>query len=140
MLPTITNKHQQTPTMTNKAPTIMKHTNEIIIGVLKEAHSDYDVNNWHYDSEYIMIEKAINNTLSQQSKEKGLLLCTPTLKDLNTLYFRRNTKKLRKHMFEVACNLPDEERRLTKEQFKALMSVWGVPKGYAKEDFNINQQ
>ncbi len=113
----------------------MKHINEIIIGVLKETHSDYDVNNWHYDSEYIMIEKAINNTLSQQSKEKKLLLCTPTLKDLNTLYFRRNTKKLRKHMFEVACNLPDEEKRLTKQQFNALRSIWGVPKGYAEKDF-----
>jgi len=113
----------------------MKHTNEIIIGVLKETHSDYTENSWHYDSEYIMIEKAINRSLSIQAKEKELLLCTPTLKDINTLYFRRNTKKLRKYMFEVACNLPDEEKRLTKEQFKALRGIWGVPKGYTKEDF-----
>ena len=100
-----------------------------------ETHSDYTENPLHYDSDYIMIEKAINNALSQQVQEKELQLSTPTLKDINTLYFRRNTKKLRKHMFEVACNLPDEEKRLTKEQFKALRSIWGVPKGYTKEDF-----
>jgi len=113
----------------------MEHTNEIIINVLRESHDDYSENQWHYDRDYIMIEKAINMALSTQVQEKKILLCTPTLKDINTLYFRRNTKKLRKHMFEVACNLPDEEKRLTEQQFKALMSVWGVPKGYSKEDF-----
>jgi len=50
----------------------MKHINEIIIEVLKETHSDYTVNYWHYDSEYIMIEKAIDKMLSEQAQEKGL--------------------------------------------------------------------
>jgi len=118
----------------------MQHTNKIIIEVLRETHSDYDANNWHYDSDYIMIEKAINKALSKEVQEKELLLCTPTLKDINTLYFRRNTKKLREHMFEVACNLPDEEKRLTKQQFNALRSLWGLPKGYTKEDFQNYQQ
>ena len=117
----------------------MEHTNEIIIEVLKKTHSDYDENTWHYDNDYIMIEKAINKALSEPVQEKELLLCTPTLKDINTLYFRRNAKKLRKHMFTVACNLPDEEKRLTKHQFKALRSIWGVPKGYTKEDLDYQQ-
>ncbi|NQY31146.1 MAG: hypothetical protein HRT69_16980 [Flavobacteriaceae bacterium] len=62
-LPTVTNNDQQ-------EPTVMKHTNEIIIGVLKETHSDYTENNWHYNNDYIMIEKAINKALSQQVQEK----------------------------------------------------------------------
>jgi len=46
-------------------------------------------------------------------------------------------------MFETACSLPDDEKRLTKQQFKVLRSLLGLPKGYTKEDFRIansNQQ
>jgi len=118
----------------------MQHTNKIIIEVLRETHSDYAENQWHYDSDYIMIEKAVNRVLGQQTQEKELLLCTPTLKDINTLYFRKSTKKNRKFMFETACSLPDDEKRLTIRQFKALRSLWGLPKGYTKEDFQNYQQ
>jgi len=112
----------------------MEHTNKIIIEVLKETHSDYTENQWHYDSDYKMIEKAISKAVDEQIQEK-YILNTPTLKEINTLYFRRLTKKERGYMFEAACNLPDKEKRLTKLQFKALRGIWGIPKGYTEKDF-----
>lgn len=38
----------------------MEHTNKVIISVLREEFADYDNNTWHYDSQYKMIEKALN--------------------------------------------------------------------------------
>ena len=65
----------------------MKHTNEIIIEALKETHSDYTANPWHYDSDYIMIEKVINKALSEQFQEKEHLLCYPNVKrDKHSLF------------------------------------------------------
>lgn len=75
-------------------------------------------------------------TVMQHSVDKHKKITnTPSLEDINILYKRKFTKKTREIMFETACALPDPEKRLTIHQFKALRSVWGVPKGYTEEDF-----
>ncbi len=41
----------------------MEHTNEILKRILREEYGDYDENNWHYDTEYRLLEKAFNKDI-----------------------------------------------------------------------------
>lgn len=43
----------------------MEHTNDIAIKVLSEEFADYKKNSWHYDREYKMIVKSLNEFVNQ---------------------------------------------------------------------------
>lgn len=65
----------------------MEHTNKIIRDILCDAYPDYRNNEWHYDKEYKLCEKAINAALKLNGEiresEKEFCEC-PTLRIIRT--------------------------------------------------------
>lgn len=67
----------------------MEHINKIAVNILKEEYSDYEYNTWHYDREYKMIVKAIeqvkNNVALDNVVGRSEQLFCPNCRSKNIL-------------------------------------------------------
>lgn len=57
----------------------MQHTNPIVIKILSEEYNDYKYrkeNSWHYDKQYNMIVKALNEQEKLNKSDVIISVCT----------------------------------------------------------------